>query len=64
MGAGDEVPASLTQLGYAVTLLTPAEITSQKLQYFDVVITNSMLIIRLQHWLFKQRISFWLLKSG
>ena len=40
MGAGDEVPSSLTQLGYAVTLLKPEEITPEKLERFDVVMTG------------------------
>ena len=40
MGAGDEVPSSLTQLGYAVTLLKPEEITPEKLESFDVVMTG------------------------
>ena len=40
MGAGDEVPSSLTQLGYTVTLLKPEEITPEKLESFDVVMTG------------------------
>jgi hypothetical protein len=39
MGAGDEVPSSLTQLGYTVTLLKPEDITPEKLD-FDVVMTG------------------------
>jgi hypothetical protein len=35
MGAGDEVPSSLTQLGYTVTLLKPEDITPEKLENFD-----------------------------
>jgi hypothetical protein len=31
MGAGDEVPSSLTQLGYTVTLLKPEDITPEKI---------------------------------
>jgi hypothetical protein len=45
MGAGDEVPSSLTQLGYTVTLLKPEDITPEKLENFDVVMTG----VRLQH---------------
>jgi hypothetical protein len=37
MGAGDEVPSSLTQLGYTVTLLKPEDITPEKLENFDVM---------------------------
>ena len=40
MGAGDEVPENLTQMGYSVTLLNPEEITTEKLQAFDVVMTG------------------------
>jgi hypothetical protein len=40
MGAGDEVPSSLTQLGYTVTLLKPEDITPEKLENFDVVMTG------------------------
>ncbi|RZJ68276.1 MAG: LmbE family protein [Flavobacterium sp.] len=40
MGAGDEVPKSLRQMGYDVTLLTPAEITPERLADFDVAITG------------------------
>ena len=34
MGAGDEVPESLTQMGYKVTILKPEEITPEKLDSF------------------------------
>ena len=40
MGAGDEVPKSLTQMGYTVTILKPEEITETRLESFDVVITG------------------------
>lgn len=40
MGAGDEVPKSLTQMGYEVTILKPEEITTEKLQNFEVVMTG------------------------
>jgi len=40
MGAGDEVPKSLTQMGYEVTLLKPEEISAERLQNFDVVMTG------------------------
>lgn len=40
MGAGDEVPEGLTQMGYKVTLLNPDEITPEKLESFDVVMTG------------------------
>ncbi len=39
MGAGDEVPEALRQLGYAVTLLDPAaDLTLERLRRFDAVV--------------------------
>jgi LmbE family N-acetylglucosaminyl deacetylase len=38
MGAGDEVPASLEQLGYEVTLLEDRDMTVENLSRFDAVI--------------------------
>lgn len=40
MGAGDELPKSLTQMGYEVTILKPEEISAERLQNFDVVMTG------------------------
>lgn len=40
MGAGDQVPESLIQMGYPVTILDPIEISTNKLKDFDVVITG------------------------
>jgi LmbE family N-acetylglucosaminyl deacetylase len=40
MGAGDEVPKSLVQMGYDVTVLKPEEITPERLEEFDVVMTG------------------------
>lgn len=38
MGAGDEVPNSLEQIGYEVTMLSDQDITLEQLQQFDAVI--------------------------
>lgn len=38
MGAGDEVPDALRQIGYTVTLLKPEDITEQNLRRFDAVV--------------------------
>ncbi|GJM34039.1 MAG: GlcNAc-PI de-N-acetylase [Saprospiraceae bacterium] len=38
MGAGDEIPASLTQIGYDVTLLEDRDINAKNLKNFDAVI--------------------------
>jgi LmbE family N-acetylglucosaminyl deacetylase len=40
MGAGDEVPKSLTQMGYEVQILKPEEISTERLSEFDVVMTG------------------------
>ncbi|MHC2991851.1 LmbE family protein [Pontibacter sp. HJ8] len=38
MGAGDDIPASLQQIGYQVTILKDADMTEKNLQRFDAVI--------------------------
>ncbi|GAB2776920.1 LmbE family N-acetylglucosaminyl deacetylase [Hymenobacter luteus] len=38
MGAGDEVPDALRQIGYTVTLLKPEDLTDQNLRRFDAVV--------------------------
>ncbi|RAU82332.1 PIG-L family deacetylase [Pontibacter arcticus] len=38
MGAGDEIPVSLQQIGYEVSLLKDAEINPKRLKQFDAVI--------------------------
>jgi hypothetical protein len=40
MGAGDEVPTSLMQMGYDVTILNAASISAEILKLYDVVITG------------------------
>lgn len=40
MGAGDEVPGVLRQLGYEVTLLSDADLESGELRGFDVIVTG------------------------
>lgn len=37
-GAGDKVPESLRQIGYAVTLINPEEILPESLQKFDAIV--------------------------
>lgn len=39
-GAGDKVPDALQQMGYKVTLLQEADITTENLKQFDVIITG------------------------
>ncbi len=38
MGAGDEIPASLEQIGYKVTLLSDRDLSADRLKQFDAVI--------------------------
>lgn len=40
MGAGDEVPKSLTQMGYDVSILKAEDISIENLEPFDVVMTG------------------------
>jgi LmbE family N-acetylglucosaminyl deacetylase len=64
MGAGDEVPKSLTQMGYEVTILKPEEISSDRLSNFDVVITGIRAYNVMNELAFKQKILFDFVKNG
>ena len=64
MGAGDEVPSSLTQMGYTVTLIKPEEITPEKLENFDVVMIGVRAYNTINALAFKQNILFDFVKSG
>ena len=64
MGAGDEVPNSLKQMGYKVTLLKPEEITPEKLANFDVIMTGIRAYNTVQELASKQIILFDFVKSG
>ncbi|WP_310557468.1 PIG-L family deacetylase [Flavobacterium sp.] len=64
MGAGDEVPKSLTQMGYEVSILKPEEITNEKLLYFDVVMTGIRAYNVVTTLGFKQNILFDFVKNG
>lgn len=64
MGAGDEVPQSLTQMGYQVTLIKPEEITPEKLESFDVVMTGIRAYNTVNALAFKQDILFDFVKNG
>jgi LmbE family N-acetylglucosaminyl deacetylase len=64
MGAGDDVPKSLTQMGYKVTLLKPEEITPEKLDSFDVVMTGVRAYNTVQALANKQDILFDFVKGG
>ncbi|QBN18023.1 PIG-L family deacetylase [Flavobacterium nackdongense] len=64
MGAGDEVPSSLTQMGYKVTLLNPEEISPEKMANFDMVITGIRAYNTVQALANKQTILFDFVKGG
>jgi len=64
MGAGDEVPKSLRQMGYNVTLLKPDDITVENLKFFNVVITGIRAYNTIQALAFKQNILFDFVKEG
>jgi LmbE family N-acetylglucosaminyl deacetylase len=64
MGAGDDVPNSLSQMGYKVTLLNPEEISPEKMANFDVVMTGIRAYNTVQALANKQNILFDFVKSG
>ena len=64
MGAGDEIPKSLAQMGYSVTPLTATEITKEKLAEFDVVMTGIRAYNTLQDLAYKQQILFDFVSEG
>ncbi|MEL1252396.1 PIG-L family deacetylase [Flavobacterium sp. DGU38] len=64
MGAGDEVPESLTQMGYKVTILKPEEITPEKLESFNVIITGIRAYNTVKALANKQSVLFDFIKSG
>ncbi|MGL2966160.1 PIG-L family deacetylase [Flavobacterium sp. XGLA_31] len=64
MGAGDEVPKSLTQMGYEVSLIKPEEITLEKLAGFDVVMTGIRAYNVVNTLAFKQHFLLDFVKNG
>jgi LmbE family N-acetylglucosaminyl deacetylase len=64
MGAGDEVPNSLMQMGYKVTLVTADEISPEKMANFDMVITGIRAYNTVQALANKQTILFDFVKGG
>jgi len=64
MGAGDEVPESLAQMGYKVTIIKPEEIKPEKLDSFNVVITGIRAYNTVNALAHKQNILFNFVKSG
>ena len=64
MGAGDEVPKSLTQMGYEVDIIKPDEISTEKLQNYDVVMTGIRAYNVANGLAFKQNILLDFVKNG
>lgn len=64
MGVGDEVPKSLSQMGYEVAILKPEEISKERLQGLDVVMTGIRAYNTVNTLAFKQRILLDFVKNG
>ena len=64
MGAGDEVPKSLTQMGYEVDILKPEEISTEKLENYDVAMTGIRAYNVVNALAFKQNILLDFVKNG
>jgi LmbE family N-acetylglucosaminyl deacetylase len=64
MGAGDEVPTYLSQMGYEVTVLKPEEITVQNLKKFQVVVVGIRAYNTVEELAFKQQLLFDFVKEG
>ncbi|MEO5777459.1 MAG: PIG-L family deacetylase [Flavobacterium sp.] len=64
MGAGDEVPKSLTQMGYEVEIIRPEEISAERLESFDVVMTGIRAYNTVNALAFKQNILLDFVKNG
>ncbi len=64
MGAGDEVPTSLRQIGYNVQLIDPTSITSASLAKFDAVVLGIRAYNVLDELKFKQRFILDYAKNG
>lgn len=64
-GAGDDVANALRQIGYAVQLIGPEDITTQNLANFDVVITGIRAFNTVDALAYKNRILFdWIHQGG
>lgn len=64
MGAGDEVPQYLSQMGYSVTTIKPEDITPENLRNFQVVVVGIRAYNTLEEMAFKQSILFDFVKAG
>lgn len=64
MGAGDEVPGYLMQMGYSVTIVNPQDITAAYLQPFQTIIVGIRAYNTVEALAFKQRILLDAVKEG
>jgi len=64
MGAGDEIPASLRQIGYLVDILKPEDISSDRLHGVDALILGVRTYNTEENLKFKQKIIFDFVKQG
>jgi len=64
MGAGDDVPTSLEQIGYNVQLINPATITSESLKKYDAVVLGIRAYNVVEELKFKQRFILDYAKNG
>jgi LmbE family N-acetylglucosaminyl deacetylase len=64
MGAGDEVPNALHQMGYKITIIKPEDISTENLQNYDVIITGIRAYNTIDELKFKQNILLDLVKNG
>lgn len=64
MGAGDEIPTSLEQIGYSVQLIDPSSITAESLAPFDAVVLGIRAYNVVDELKFKQRFILDYVKNG
>ncbi|TDS20843.1 GlcNAc-PI de-N-acetylase [Maribacter caenipelagi] len=64
MGAGDEVPTSLKQIGYNVQLIDPATITKESLKNYDAIVLGIRAYNVVDELKFKQRFILDYAKNG
>jgi LmbE family N-acetylglucosaminyl deacetylase/predicted SnoaL-like aldol condensation-catalyzing enzyme len=64
MGAGDEVSSSLQNMGYAVTVVKPSDISAENLEKFDVIILGIRAYNTIEELEFKQTILLDLVEKG
>lgn len=63
-GAGDEVPESLTQVGYRVTIINPATILEKELQKYDAIVLGVRALNVVEELKFKQGVLLDYVKKG